>query len=80
MFMHPGVLLIVCLLALYLWAMLMFWHCRRGHKREEPLGAEVRFALREGQTILGVMETTEITCFCLGKMEEHVHEEEDTVP
>jgi hypothetical protein len=28
---------------------------------------------------LGVMDKTEMTCFCIGKSEEHVHEEEDTV-
>jgi hypothetical protein len=76
--MQPGVLLMVCLLSLYLAAMLIFWHCLRGHKREELLGMEGRLALRAGQTILGVMDTTEMMCFCIGKMEEHVHHQEDT--
>jgi hypothetical protein len=75
--MHPGVLLLVCLLSLYLAAMVIFWQCLRGHKREEPLETEGRFTLREGQTILGVMDTTERICFCIGKMEDHVHHEED---
>ncbi len=52
----------------------------RGHKQEEPLRMAGRFTLREGQTILGVMDTPELMCFCLGKSEEHVHQEEDTGP
>ena len=47
--------------------------------RETPLGTAVRFVLREGQTILGVMDTTEMTCFCIGEIEDHVHDEEDTI-
>ena len=78
--MQPGVLLMGCLLALYLAAMVMFWHGLRGHKSEEPLGTEGRFTLRAGQTILGVMDTTEMMCFCIGTSEEHVHPEEDTRP
>jgi hypothetical protein len=77
--MHPGVLLLVCLLSWYLAAMVFFWQCLRGRQREEPLGTEGRFTLREGQTILGVRDTTEMRCFCIGTMEEHVHHEEDTV-
>jgi hypothetical protein len=77
MCMQPGILLMGCLLSLYLMAMLIFWHCLRGHKRVEPLGTEGRLTLRAGQTILGVMDTTEMMCFCIGKMEEHVHQEED---
>ena len=78
MFMYPGGLLIVSLLALYLSVMLIFWHGHRGHKRAKLLGIEVPFALQEGQTILGVMDTTERTCFCIGQMEEHVYNE-DTI-
>jgi hypothetical protein len=78
MCMQPGVLLIGCLLSLYLVAMVIFWHCQRGHKKEEPLRMEGRFTLREGQTILGVMDTLEMMCFCIGTSEEHVHQEEDT--
>ncbi len=40
---------------------------------------DVPLTLREGQTILGVMETRESMCFCIGKSEEHVHDEEDTI-
>jgi hypothetical protein len=77
MCMQPGVLLMGCLLALYLVAMVIFWQCLRGHKSEELLGTEGRFTLRAGQTILGVMDTTELMCFCLGTNEEHVHQEEE---
>jgi hypothetical protein len=62
-----------------MWAMWSYWNCLRGQKILEPLGTDVRFTLREGETILGVMDTTEITCFCIGKTEEHVHDEQDTV-
>jgi hypothetical protein len=50
MCMQPGVLLMGCLLALYLVAMVIFWQCLRGHKSEELLGTEGRFTLRAGQT------------------------------
>jgi hypothetical protein len=76
--MQPGVLLMGCLLSLYLVAMVIFWHGLRGHKKEEPQRMAERFTLREGQTILGVMDTPEMMCFCIGKSEEHVHQEEDT--
>jgi hypothetical protein len=75
--MQPGVLLMGCLLSLYLVAMVIFWHGLRGHKQAEPLRMEGRLTLRAGQTILGVMDTPEMMCFCLGKSEEHVHQEED---
>ena len=75
--MQPGVLLMGCLFSLYLVAMVMFWQCLRGHRQEEPRRMEGRLILRAGQTILGVMDTPEMMCFCLGKSEEHVHQEED---
>ena len=78
--MQPGVVLIVYLATLYIVAMVMFWHCLGEHKPQEPVVTDVPLTLREGQTILGVMETSEMRCFCLGKMEEHVHDEEDTGP
>ena len=78
MCMQPGLLLIACLLTWYLVAMLMFWRGLRGHQKAEPLRMEGRFTLREGQTILGVMDTSEMMCFCIGQSEEHVHQEEDT--
>jgi len=79
MLMNPGVLLIVSLLSWYLSVMLIFWHSLRGQNTEAPVGTEVRFVLREGETILGVMDRTEMTCFCIGEMEEHVHDEEDRI-
>jgi len=78
--MQPGGVLIVYLATLYILAMVIFWHCLWGQKPKEPLGTAVPLTLRAGQTILGVMETREMRCFCIGKMEEHVHDEEDTVP
>ena len=78
--MQPGILLMGCLLSLYLVAMVIFWHGLRGHKKAEPLRMAGRFTLREGQTILGVMDTPEMMCFCLGTSEEHVHQEEETGP
>jgi uncharacterized protein (UPF0548 family) len=74
--MQPGVLLMGCLLSWYLVAMVMFWQCLRGHKHAEPLRMEGRLTLRAGQTILGVMDTPEMMCFCLGTSEEHVYQEE----
>jgi len=76
--MQPSVLLMVCLLAFYLMAMVIIWHGLRRHKKEELLRMARRFTLREGQTILGVMDAPEMMCFCLGKSEEYVHQEEDT--
>jgi uncharacterized protein (UPF0548 family) len=78
--MQLGVLLMGCLLSLYLVAMVIFWHGLRGHKQEEPLRMKGRLTLRAGQTILGVMDTPEMMCFCLGTSEEHVHQEEETGP
>jgi hypothetical protein len=43
MCMQPGVLLMGCLLALYLVAMVIFWQCLREYKSEELLGTEGRF-------------------------------------
>ena len=78
--MQPGVVLMVYLATLYIVAMVIFWHCLGGQKPEEPLGTDVPLTLKDGQTMLGVMETRERRCFCMGTMEEHVHEEEDTIP
>jgi hypothetical protein len=74
--MQPGVLLIGCLLAWYLVAMVMFWHGLRGPKKEAPLRMEGRLPLRAGQTILGVMDAPEMICFCIGTSEDHVHQED----
>ena len=64
--MHPSVLLIVYLLALYVAAMVMFWHAIAGHKPAAHLETEVRLALKAGQTIVGVVETAQGLAFTLG--------------
>ena|GEM_PF-2965459 len=78
--MQPSVLLIGCLFLLYVVGMVIFWHCLRGHRKAKPLRMEGRFILREGQTILGVMDTPESICFCIGRSEDHIHLEDDTGP
>lgn len=71
--MHPSVLLMVCLLALYVAAMVMFWH---GIARQPP-AARVetagRLALQTGQTIVGVVETAQGLAFAIG---EYVRDEQ----
>jgi hypothetical protein len=64
--MQPGVVLIVYLATLYILAMVMFWHCLWGQQPTEPVVTEVPFALKEGQTILGVAETPHGIDFSLG--------------
>ena len=78
--MQPGVLLMGCLLSLYLVAMVMFWHGSRGHQHAEPRRMAGRLTLRAGQTILGVMDTPAMLCFCLGTRETQVQQEEETGP
>ena len=75
--MEPGVLLIVSLLSWYGVVMVIYWCAARRQKTEAPADIAVCFALREGQTILGVMDTTQSTCFCIGEIGEHVHDEEN---
>ena len=64
--MHPSVLLIVCLLAWYGAAMVMFWHGSAGQQPEAHFETEVRLALHEDQTIVGVVETAHGLAFALG--------------
>ena len=64
--MQPGVMLIVSLATLYILAMVIFWHCLWGQQPKEPLVTEVPFALQEGQTILGVDDTTQDMNFAIG--------------
>jgi hypothetical protein len=73
--MEPHVLLIVSLLAWYGVVMVMYGCAARRQKTAAPAERAVGFALREGQTIVGVMDTTQRTCFCVGEMGEHVHDE-----
>jgi hypothetical protein len=67
-----GAGLMVYLGTLYVVAMLVMWYCLQGQRRERTPPMQVPFALTEGQTILGVMDTTEIMCFCIGELENHV--------
>jgi hypothetical protein len=64
--MNSSVLLMGCLLSLYVTAMVMFWHCISGQKPEARLDTEVRLALQEGQTIVGVEETAQGMAFAIG--------------
>jgi hypothetical protein len=64
--MSLGVCLIIYLLALYIGTMLCLRHYLRGQTTETPLVTEVRFALREGQTIVGGGETTQGMDFYIG--------------
>ena len=57
--MNPSVLLMVCLLSLYVAAMVLFWHAA-------PLEPAGRMALKAGQTIVGVVETAHGLAFTLG--------------
>jgi hypothetical protein len=74
--MEPGILLMVSLLAWYGVVMVMYGCAVRRQKTAAPAEIPVYFALREGQTILGVMDTTQRTCFCIGEMGEQVHDEQ----
>jgi hypothetical protein len=57
--MPPGVMLIVSLATLYILAMVIFWQCLWGQQPKEPFVTEVPVTLKEGQTILGVADTTQ---------------------
>ena len=61
-----GLCLIIYLLALYIGAMVLLWQSPRGQKTATPLVTEVPFALREGQTIVGIGETTQGVDFYIG--------------
>jgi len=64
--MQPGVVLIVYLATLYILAMIIFWHCLGGQQPKESLVTAVPFALKEGQTILGVEDTLQGIDFSIG--------------
>ena len=74
--MQPGVMLIVYLATLYILAMVIFWHCLWGQKPQEPVVTDVPVALQEGQTILGVEETTQGIDFYISDYvrDEHYHD------
>ena len=71
-----GLLLILYLLTLYLLAILFLSRYIRAQQKEEALGADVRFALKEGQTILGVGDTKGMMYFFIGD-DEDIHEFQD---
>jgi len=77
--MSPSICLIGPLVIWFVVAMVFYWYSiwRQNRKTQESM--EVRFSLREGETILAVMDTAELTCFCIGTIEKHVHDEEDTI-
>ena len=61
--MNPSVRLMVCLLSLYVMAMVMLWHGIAGQKPEAREETPGRLALKEGQTIVGVGETAQGMAF-----------------
>jgi hypothetical protein len=63
--MHPSVLLMVCLLTLYVVTMVMFWHGIAGQQPAARVETDVRLALQAGQTIVGVVETTQGLAFAI---------------
>ena len=71
--MHPSVQLIVCLLALYVVAMVMFWHGIAGQQSAARVETAGRLALQAGQTIVGVVETAQGLAFAIG---EYVRDEQ----
>ena len=64
--MHPSVLLMGCLLALYVVAMVMFWHGRARQPPAARVETDVRLALKAGQTIVGVVDTAQGLAFAIG--------------
>jgi hypothetical protein len=68
--MQPGVLLIVCLLSWYLAAMVIYWYCLGKQYAKKPQVMEVPFALKEGQTILGIEDTAQGMDFYIGNHKE----------
>ena len=65
--MPPSVLLMVCLLALYAVAMVMFWHGIAGQPPAARVETDVRLALKAGQTIVGAVETAQGLAFAIGE-------------
>ena len=59
--------MIVYLFLCYFLIVFFLCCCMCGRKTEPKPSMGVRFAIREGQTILGVMDTKGIMCFCIGQ-------------
>jgi hypothetical protein len=64
--MQSSMVLILYLATLCFLAMVIFWQCLREEKPTEPWVTKVSFALKEGQTILGVKETPQGMDFYIG--------------
>jgi hypothetical protein len=64
--MPASVLLMVCVLALYVVAMVMCWHGLSGQQPAARLETEGPLALKEGQTIVSVVETAQGLTFGIG--------------
>jgi hypothetical protein len=64
--MNPSILLMGCLLSLYVAAMVMLWQGITGQAPEAGLETAERLVLKEGQTIVGVVETAQGLAFALG--------------
>ena len=64
--MNPSVLLMGCLLAWYVAAMVMLWQGITGQAPEAGVETAGRLALKEGQTIVGVVETAQGLAFAIG--------------
>ena len=62
-----GVVVIMYLVTMCCVAMLFIWQYYRAGRKEPTRSKEVRFALEEGQTILGVMDRRGRMYFCIGK-------------
>ena len=68
--MQPGVVLIVYLAALFILAMVIYWHGLAHQPPKKPQIMEIPFALKEGQTILGIEDTGEGIDFYIGNYRE----------
>ena len=64
--MPVSLFLILYVLALYIGAMVVLWQYLRGQKTAPPFVTEVPFALKEGQTIVGIGETNHGIDFYIG--------------
>ena len=64
--MAQGGMVILYLLGMYFVTMLILSYYTRGYRTEYTPRREVPFALLEGQTILGVMDTQKGIRFCVG--------------
>jgi len=64
--MNPSVRLMMCLLSLYVMAMVMLWHGIDGQTPEARVEPPGRLTLKEGQTIVGVVETAQGMAFAIG--------------